>query len=168
MSFWDDPRNWPGQGAWPATPGETIEGTITRMELQQSRYGRNQLVVELDGDGVKRWCNGRLWRTLADARVDVGDRVRVTRGHDEPVPGGQKPASTWVVERLQPTPATARAAGYGQAPQAAQQPQWAAQAPQAPPQPQWGPPAPAPAPAPAQQQWGQPAAAPQPVQGPAW
>jgi hypothetical protein len=103
MSFWDDPKNWPTGAAWPAEPGGWVDGTVTRMELHQSRYGRAQLVVELDGDGLKRWCNGRLWRTLGDARVEVGDRIRVTRGPDEPTSApGAKPATTWNVERIQP------------------------------------------------------------------
>jgi hypothetical protein len=100
MGFWDDPANWPSGNGWPARPGDTVEGTVTRMELQQSRYGRQQLVVELDGDRVKRWCNGRLWRCLGDARIEPGDRIRVTRGPDDPSGGGEKPGSTWIVERI--------------------------------------------------------------------
>jgi hypothetical protein len=101
--FWDDPKNWPTGAAWPAEPGGWVDGTVTRMELHQSRYGRAQLVLELDGDGLKRWCNGRLWRTLGDARVEVGERIRVTRGPDEPTSApGAKPATTWTVKRIQP------------------------------------------------------------------
>lgn len=100
MDFWDDPGNWPGDGSWPSRPGETIEGTVTRMAVRTGRFGRPGLCLELDGDGRERWANSRLWRTLGDARVQVGDRIRVTRGPDEPMRPGQAHASTtWTVER---------------------------------------------------------------------
>lgn len=113
MSFWDDPAHWPGDGSWPRVPGESVEGKITRMEVATGTYGRLSLCVELDGDGRKRWANARLWRTLADSRADIGDRVRITRGQDEPRGDGQRPASTWRVERLQPAPAQQTAARQG-------------------------------------------------------
>lgn len=107
MSFWDDPAHWPGDGSWPRVAGEAVEGTITRMAVRNGSYGRLSLCVELDGDGRERWCNSRLWRTLADARIEPGDRVRVTRGPDEPSGNGQsRPATTWRVERLQHAPPT--------------------------------------------------------------
>lgn len=126
MGFWDDPANWPSNGAWPNRPGETVEGTVTRMELGQSRYGRAQLVVELDGDGVKRWCNARLWRCLGDARIEPGDRVRVIRGPDDPNSGqGQRPGSTWTVERLAaPPPAQSPPQSWGAHPTPAPGPTW--------------------------------------------
>lgn len=80
-SFWDDPASWPAS-AWPAQPGASITGTITRMAVRQSRYGRLALCVELDGDGKERWCNTGLWRELGAARVELGDRIVVTRKDD--------------------------------------------------------------------------------------
>jgi hypothetical protein len=144
---WDDPGSWPGSVMWP-NPGGSLEGTVTRMAiLPRSSFGRTEtrLCIELDGDGVQRWANNRLWRTIGDARVMPGDRVRITRGPDEPNPSpGGKPFSTWTVERLQPgqppqtapaAPQTAPAAqaGWG-APQA---PQAAPAAPAAPAGPSW-------------------------------
>jgi hypothetical protein len=64
-----------------------------------SAAGRLALCVELDGDGRERWANSRLWRTLADARIEPGDRVTITRGPDESRGDGQRPATTWRVER---------------------------------------------------------------------
>ncbi len=122
MSFWDNPKNWPGTDSWPAEPGGIVQGTITRMAIKQSRYGRAQLVVELDSDGIVRWCNSRLWRTFGDARIEPGDSVRVTRGPDEDR-GGEKPATTWRVERLQPAPAAGRPTSWGAAAPATPQPQ---------------------------------------------
>ena len=116
MSFWDDPQNWPGDDSWPRMAGEMVEGTITRMAVRQGRYGRLALCVELDGDGRERWANSRLWRTLADARIEPGDRVRITRGPDEPRGDGQRPATSWRVERstaIAPPPAAAQQATGG-------------------------------------------------------
>jgi hypothetical protein len=137
---WDDPGAWPGSVMWPSSGG-TVEGVVTRMAvLPRSSFGRTEsrLCIELDGDGVQRWANNRLWRTLGDARVMPGDRVRITRGPDEPNPSpGGKPFSTWTVERLQPTqpPAQAPQAGWGaqQGPAPAPSPWGAQQAPQQPP-----------------------------------
>ena len=102
MGFWDDPTHWPSDGSWPTIPGETVEGTITRMGIRPSRYGRLQLCIELDGDGRERWCNARLWRTIGMLAPEVGERIIVTRGPDEPtLPGSTgRPPSTWIVEKV--------------------------------------------------------------------
>lgn len=93
MSFWDDPRNQPSSGAWPAA------GTISKLAVLESpRFARLTLCVELDNDGRQRWCSSRLWRAIAESRADVGDHITVTRGPDEPNPAGQ-PISTWIVQR---------------------------------------------------------------------
>lgn len=126
-SFWDTPGNTPPSGSWPIPNGPPVEGTITRMTVEQSRYGRPSLCVELDGDGVKRWCGMRLWRALAELRVEIGERVRVSRLPDEPAAGeGQRGASRWRVERL--TVPQAPAPTWG--PPTGQAPSWPAQAPQ--------------------------------------
>lgn len=117
---WDDPRNWPGDTSWPGFPGESLEGRVTRMSVRPGSYGRLSLCVELDGDGRERWCNSRLWRCLGEARVQVGDMIRVTRGKDDPPrPGQARPSTTWTVERLRPQPSKPP---WGQQPEAPQQP----------------------------------------------
>lgn len=125
MGFWDDPASWPSDGSWPGNPGGSIEGTVTKLAVLMGRYGRLSLCVELDNDGRQRWANSRLWRTMGDARIETGDRVRITRGPDEPNPGG-KPSSTWTVERLAPTPSSVATAwpAQAQAPAAAAGPTW--------------------------------------------
>jgi hypothetical protein len=116
VSFWDDPQHWPGDGSWPRTPGEEVEGTITRMAVMMGRFARLSLCVELDGDGRQRWANARLWRAIGELRAEVGDRIRVTRGADDstvqPGASGKLP-STWKVERLPARPAAgAQPVGY--------------------------------------------------------
>lgn len=81
MSFWDAPSSWPAD-SWPSAPGVSVAGTVTRMAVRQSRYGRLTLCVELDGDGKERWCSTGLWRSMGIARVEPGDTIRVTR-HDD-------------------------------------------------------------------------------------
>ena len=78
MSFWDDPASWP-MSAWPAQPGASVTGTVTKMAVRQSRYARLTLCIELDGDGKERWCSTGLWREMGAARVEPGDRITVTR-----------------------------------------------------------------------------------------
>jgi hypothetical protein len=130
MSFWDQPEHWPGDTAWPKAPGGTVEGTISRMAVMQNRYQRNALCIELDGDGVQRWCNGRLWRALADIRADVGDRIRVTRGPDGEAQPGRSASTSWTVDRLTPAGAPAVQPTWPQqvAPAAAGASGWAAPA----------------------------------------
>ena len=124
-SFFDDPKHWPDSQTWPATSGGVIEGVVTHLEIATSRFGRLQLAVELDRDGRKRWCNGRLWRAMADARIDIWDRIRVTRGDDDkdgsPGSNGRLP-STWMVERLPMRPAPT--AGFAEPQQPSRGPQW--------------------------------------------
>lgn len=125
---WDDPGSWPAGGSWPA-PGGSIEGTVTRIAiLPRSAFGKTEerLCVELDGDGVQRWCNNRLWRTVGEARIVPGDRVRITRGPDQPNPTGARPITSWTVERLQQAPPAPAASGWGAAQAPVQQagPSW--------------------------------------------
>lgn len=110
---WDAPGSWPSTSAWPATPGESIEGTITRIAIDVNRFGREGLVVELNNDDTLRNCNTALWRALGALRVRKGDRIKVTRGQDLPKQPGQAYATTtWKVERLEPK-ATAKPKGKG-------------------------------------------------------
>ena len=102
MGFFDNPQHRP-----PSTRidvGETVEGVITQLGMDTNLRGALTLVYALDS-GPKRWANKRLWRTMADARIDVGDRVRITRGPDEDT-GGSMPATSWTVERLAAGPTT--------------------------------------------------------------
>lgn len=95
MSFWDDNSNLP-----PTTTlaeGQAIEGAIS-MRVMAGQYG-NRLKYTLKG--VERWASMSLWKTLAAARIEPGDLVRITRNPDQPS-GGQ----SWTVERLQPAPHT--------------------------------------------------------------
>lgn len=125
MTFWT-PDHTPPAGSWPAPDGPPKEGTVTRLGVELSRYGRPSLCVELDGDGVKRWCGMRLWRGFAELRVEVGERVRVTRLTDEPATApGQRPGSRWLVERLPTaTPPTVTAGTWAPATTAPDRPQW--------------------------------------------
>ena len=91
--------------------GDSVEGTITQLGIETNLRGNQTLTWTIDG-GPKRWANMRLWRTMADARVNPGDTVRITRGPDQDS-GGSMPATTWTVERL----------GHGAISQAQAQPQ---------------------------------------------
>ena len=102
MGFFDNKAHRP-----PSTRievGESVEGVITQLGMDTNLRGALTLVWALDS-GPKRWANKRLWRTMADARIDIGDRVRITRGEDEDT-GGTMAATTWTVERLAPGPTT--------------------------------------------------------------
>ena len=102
MGFFDNQAHRP-----PSTRievGEVVEGVITQLGMDTNMRGQLTLVWSLDS-GPKRWASKRLWRTFADARIDIGDRVRITRGPDEDT-GGTMPAGTWTVERLTPGPTT--------------------------------------------------------------
>jgi hypothetical protein len=109
MGFFDDPAHSRSRGM---QVGESIEGAITALAIRTNRYGREGLAYELDGDGRVRWAPARLWDAMADLRIDIGDRVRITRGPDEPARGDGKPATTWTIARLPLAPA-APAAGWG-------------------------------------------------------
>lgn len=116
MIDWDDPQNLPRTSA--IGVGQSVEGVVTALQFEPNMRGAMTLTYTLD-HGIKRWCNSQLWKALGHARIQVGDRVRITRGPDEPGTG-QYPRTTWTVERRQ-------------APQPVQQPQppqWAAPQPQ--------------------------------------
>jgi hypothetical protein len=100
MGFFDNPEHRPPSSR--IEVGDSVEGQITQLGLETNLRGALTLVYALDS-GPKRWANKRLWRTMADARIDIGDRVRITRGPDEDT-GGSMPATTWTVERLAPGP----------------------------------------------------------------
>lgn len=129
-SFWDIPGNTPPSGSWPIPDGPPVEGTITRLVVETSRYGRPSLCVELDGDGMKRWCGMRLWRALAELRVDIGERIRVTRLPDEPGAPGERPTPRWRVERVAAPAPVPQASAWGPPP---------GQPAAAPSRPAWGP-----------------------------
>ena len=113
MIDWDNPKNLPETAAIPA--GGSVEGTITELGFETNMRGQPTLTYTLD-HGRKRWCNSQLWRTLGHARVQVGDRVRITRGPDEPSTG-QYPRTTWTVERLdQPQPPVPPVSGVPRVP----------------------------------------------------
>ena len=115
---WDAPENRPASTS--IQPGQSVEGVITQLGFEPNLRGLTTLTWTLD-NGRKRWANAQLWRCLADARVQIGDRIRVTRGQDEPS-AGQYPRTTWTVERLTGPPA-APATGAPAAVQA-QVPAW--------------------------------------------
>jgi hypothetical protein len=92
---WDDPKNLPESSA--IQPGQSVSGQITHLSFEPNLRGALTLTWAVDG-GRKRWANSQLWRAMGDARVQVGDRVTVTRGPDEPSTG-QYPRTTWRVER---------------------------------------------------------------------
>ena len=102
MGFFDNKDHRP-----PSTSievGESVEGVITHLGVSHNLEGKLVLMYGLDGAKPK-FAPLTLWRTLADARVDAGDRVRITRGPDEDR-GAPSPAKTWTVERLAPGPTT--------------------------------------------------------------
>ena len=84
--------------------GESVEGVLTHLGMDRNMKGEMALVYALDG-GKPTFAAMTLWRTLADARVDAGDRIRITRGPDEDR-GAPSPAKTWTVERLAAGPTT--------------------------------------------------------------
>lgn len=98
MGFWDTPEHHPSTG-WRV--GESREGTITGLEVATNGWGRTALRYTLDGQSA--WASSTLWRTLADARVDLGDRIRITKTAEEQSNG--KTRSLWAVQRLAPGPA---------------------------------------------------------------
>jgi hypothetical protein len=53
--------------------GESVEGVITHLGMDRNMKGEMALVYALDG-GKPTFAATTLWRTLADARVDAGDR----------------------------------------------------------------------------------------------
>ena len=96
MGFWDAPEHHPTIG-WPV--GQAQEGTITALEVARNSWGNLALKYALDGRTA--WANRMLWATLAQARVDVGDRVRITKTGEDQSNG--KVRSSWTVERLAPS-----------------------------------------------------------------
>ena len=98
MTFFDQPDHRP-----PSTRievGESVTGTLSMLKIATNMRGEMALVWAVDG-GPERWANKRLWRAMADSRVDVGDRITITRGPDEERPGQAMAATTWTVERGQ-------------------------------------------------------------------
>jgi hypothetical protein len=103
MIDWDDRGNMPPTMS--IQPGETVAGTITGLGFEVDREGQRTLVWTLDG-GRPRWANKGLWRAMAQARLQVGDHVRITRGPDQASGGVTR--STWTIERgAAPSPAPA-------------------------------------------------------------
>lgn len=107
VGFWDTPEHLP-TGGWPV--GSSKEGTLTGLQIARNSWGNIGLRYALDGQDA--WANRSLWSTMAAARVDVGDRVRITKTHEDQSNG--KVRTHWTVERIQapayvqpaPTPAT--------------------------------------------------------------
>ena len=95
MIDWANPANRPQTSS--IQEGETVTGTVTALAFEPNLRGQVTLTWSLDG-GRKRWANTQLWRAMADARIQPGDRITVTRGPDEPSTG-QYPRTTWTVTR---------------------------------------------------------------------
>jgi hypothetical protein len=116
MIDWEDRANQPPSGS--IQPGETVAGLITALAFELDREGQRTLVWTLDG-GRPRWANKGLWRAMAQARLQVGDHVRITRGPDQPSGGVTR--STWTIDRVTaPAPAPFHAAAQA----APQMPAW--------------------------------------------
>ena len=103
MSFWDAPGHLPSTNGNGLAVGEIIEGTLTHLSVEMSpRFQKLQLRWSID-HGMQHWANTSLWRAMAACRVDIGDRIRITRGPDMAPSGTMKPPHTYTVERLTPT-----------------------------------------------------------------
>ena len=121
MAFFDDPAHRP-----PTTRlevGDSITGTVTQLAIQTNLRGKPTLTWTLDA-GVLRWANRRLWDQFAQARVDIGDTITVTRLPDDPSDGQSMAGTNWSVVKDNGRPVAVNTAAPPVATPVMQLPSW--------------------------------------------